>query len=87
MTNLKLLPTGSGKEGALDQVERLLAIINEVPDPEDRGYCDQCGHRLELVKVTVKMANGELYPAYRWRHTRCHYAKIQEELGLLKDQS
>ena len=69
----------------LGMTEALRAVLAEIPDPEDEGYCDHCGKRLELVQVQRQCKDGP-YTAHIWRHTdRCWYGKVQQALGVFAD--
>ena len=55
----------------------LLKMAKEVPDPENEGYCESCGYRLELIKI------GD---AYKWQHLPCCWYR-QLQAALAKFQS
>jgi hypothetical protein len=50
--------------------------LEAIPDPENEGFCEPCGRRLELKQV------GEYY---KWQHLgHCWYAKLQVALDAAK---
>ncbi len=68
-----------------DEIATLKSILRDVPDPEYRGRCSDCG-RLEII--TVKRNDiEEGYETYIWKHKpTCWYGRIQQALGILENR-
>lgn len=70
---------GVGKTDATpDAVSQLIKAAQNVPDPEEEGFCPSCGGgQLKLEGFRVVTGNHS-YVAHRWKHReRCWYWKLQ----------
>lgn len=63
----------------------LLDALSEVPDPEDEGYCEYCGRRLELAKERITYKDKTVGERHFFQHTTCWYAKAQAAIRKAKE--